>query len=305
MTLKLILVVLCISSTLGSRSLDLGPFCMTGWQWFDGKCYQINTPKPKVTWSTAKNNCEKQGARLYLPTSENIDDGIWDLYVKAGGVWRYWINVKDLQENLKYTDGEGRTLQYTKWDALEPDFNGGCAKTVIDQGRVFWQDIKCTDKADYICVEYPSQCFRKDVLYVENSIQQNNATECKDLCFKDPTCKWWSYFSPTGLDGPGSCGIRKYQPSNLIKVKDQYTSTREYSINGFISDAVFVGKANFAADQEECLRQCQADPQCNSCTFSDETTDNPMICTFNYGDIERILELPSNSGIVSSTKCLF
>ena len=212
----------------------------------------------------------------------------------------------NLIKKFSYTDGEGRPLKYDKWnEPLEPDFSGGCAKAVFnfDQGRVFWEDIRCDSKRDYICIEdYPSQCFRKDVIYIENSVQKNSVNECKDLCFQDPTCQWWSYFSPTGLDGPGGCGIRKYQPSNLIKVKDQYSSTREYA--NIISDAVFVGKALFAADKEECLRQCQDDPKCNSCTFSDETTENPMICTFNYGDIERILELPPNSGVVSSTKCL-
>ena len=94
-----LLLLICISNTFGF--LDTGPFCKTGWEWFAGKCYQINTPKPKVTWSSAKNNCEKQGAKLFLPLSENVDDGIWDLYTKAGGAWNYWLNVKDLQENLE------------------------------------------------------------------------------------------------------------------------------------------------------------------------------------------------------------
>ena len=56
-------------------------------------------------------------------------------------------------------------------------------------------------------------------------------------------------------------------------------------------------------DQNECLFHCQNDEKCQSCTFNDYNSENPMICVLNYGPTERIFEIPfKNSGISTAAK---
>ena len=63
-----------------------------------------------------------------------------------------------------------------------------------------------------------------------------------------------------------------------------------------------VGNALFTADQEMCWEACDKDEHCQSCTFNDETSDNPNICVLNYGPTERKLPLGPNSGVSSAPK---
>ena len=65
---------------------------------------------------------------------------------------------------------------------------------------------------------------------------------------------------------------------------------------------VLVGKAVLVEDRASCFEACKIDKQCYSSTFNDETAENPMICTLNYGPTERILQLGVPSGFSSAPK---
>ena len=63
-----------------------------------------------------------------------------------------------------------------------------------------------------------------------------------------------------------------------------------------------VGNAVTAEDQKTCLEICELDDNCQSCSFNDETSENPLICVLNYGPIERKISIGANSGISSASR---
>ena len=101
----------------------------------------------------------------------------------------------------------------------------------------------------------------------------------------------WNEFSK-------GCGIRKFTPSNYIRVTGQSTATRTGEV---LQDFVLVGKAILIEDRGSCLEACHLDDKCLSCSYNDDTSANPNVCVFNYGPKERTLNVP-NAGISSAMK---
>ena len=95
------------------------------------------------------------------------------------------------------------------------------------------------------------------------------------------------------------CGIRRFTPTNYIKVPGQSSATRNGKV---LEDLVLVGKAVTVEDRPSCFEACEIDDQCQSATFNDETSANPMICALNYGPIERTLPVGLEAGISSAPK---
>ena len=95
------------------------------------------------------------------------------------------------------------------------------------------------------------------------------------------------------------CMIHRFNPSNYIKAKEFDTATRHGEV---LKYSYLVGEAVMVEDRQSCLEACKFDEQCQSCTFFDENTDNPMICALNYGPTERKLEFGEDSGISSAPK---
>ena len=103
----------------------------------------------------------------------------------------------------------------------------------------------------------------------------------------------------TWNEGSKGCGIRTFTTTNYVKATGQTSATR----NGeFLDGLVLVGKALKLRDRETCLKECKADDKCFSCTYNDESSDNPNICVLNYGPIQRKLPLGPDSGISSAAK---
>ena len=65
---------------------------------------------------------------------------------------------------------------------------------------------------------------------------------------------------------------------------------------------VLVGKALKLRDRDTCLQVCKADEKCYSCTYNDNTTDNPNVCVLNYGPTQRKLPVGAGSGISSASR---
>ena len=109
------------------------------------------------------------------------------------------------------------------------------------------------------------------------------------------------YFYPkffTWNEFTNGCGIRKFTPSNYVKAKGQSTASRTGEV---LQDFVLVGKAILIEDKASCLEACRLDDKCLSCTYNDDTSENPNICVFNYGPKERTLTVP-DSGISSAMR---
>ena len=95
------------------------------------------------------------------------------------------------------------------------------------------------------------------------------------------------------------CGIHRFNPSNYINATGFDTATRHGKI---LKNFYLVGEAVLVEDQLSCLEACKLNDQCQSCTFYNENTANPMICVLNYGPTERKKGLGQNSGISSAPK---
>ena len=95
------------------------------------------------------------------------------------------------------------------------------------------------------------------------------------------------------------CGIRRFAPTNYIRVPGQSSATRNGEV---LEGLLLVGFALTTEDQKTCLEVCHLDDHCQSCSFNDETSDNPLICVLNYGPTERTISVGPNSGISSASK---
>ena len=170
--------------------------CDEGWELFDGKCYFFRSGE-LLTWSLAQQFCQEKGGDLPLPQDRVENTGIWNLYTKNINKGGFWLGIVALDENspLKYTSRDGQELNYTNWNAGEPNSPNQCV--FIGNPPSKWYDMTdCIhNKADTVC-EKPAKddvkdsCqFEEDTIFVENSIQKEHINECRDLCFKVKTCK--------------------------------------------------------------------------------------------------------------------
>ena len=200
--LSLIVIITILSQASSSQTNELA--CPEGWERLDSKCYQIVTGKPK-TWALARQDCNENGGKLFLPMDKIENNGIYDLYnQRVNKTERFWIDVAALDQNspLLYTSGEGQELSYINWRFNEPDSPNTCGIMGTNFGLPYvWADIGCNYLYDYVC-EKTLKSFKKgtcpfedNVLFVETSIQKESIEDCQEFCQEIANCEVCIHFS--------------------------------------------------------------------------------------------------------------
>ena len=200
--LSLIVIITVLSQASSSQTNELA--CPEGWERLDSKCYQIVTGKPK-TWALARQDCNENGGKLFLPMDQKENEGIYDLYnQRANKIERFWIDVAALDKNspLLYTTGEGQELSYINWRFNEPDSPNTCVLMGTNFAPPYvWVDKGCNFLYDYVC-EKTLKSFKKgtcpfedNVLFVETSIQKESIEDCQEFCQEIANCEVCIHFS--------------------------------------------------------------------------------------------------------------
>ena len=119
------------------------------------------------------------------------------MYTKNINKGGFWLDIVALDENfpLKYTSRAGQELNFTNWNAGEPNSPNQCV--FIGNPPSKWYDMTdCIhNKADVVCektlidMSKKSCEFEEDTLFVENSIQLENIEACREFCLKVKSCK--------------------------------------------------------------------------------------------------------------------
>ena len=275
--------------------------CPPGWENLNGKCYLIRNER--ITWLQARNFCQQQGAKLALPQNELESKELFDLFVSKTG-WDldqecFWIDMLafDNVDGRNFTASNGDQLKYVKWGLRGNQPNQahtcGCIGWVgfFYGAKYQWLDDECYVKYGYVCeaLDVEKDCFEDNTLFLEESIDDRSLQECQEMCNRDDQCKFFTW----NKNSKG-CGIRTYFPSTYIKVNGQQSAAKNGSPYGFytvLDDATLVGRAQYAPNRGACLEACKADPQCYSCTYNEQSSDNPKVCTLNYGPTVRKLQV--------------
>ena len=306
--LKLIMItLLTCQQTLANRGT-----CPPGWENLNDKCYLIQG-EDKTTWLQARNLCQQQGAKLALPQSEEDSKALFKLYrTKTGKDLDqecFWIDMMafDNVDGRDFTASNGDPLSYVNWGLRGNQPNQahtcGCIGWVgFFYGQTNqWLDDECYVNYGYVCEALDvDDCFEENTLFLEDSIDDKSLQECQDECNRDEECKFFTWNKDTK-----GCGIRTYFPSTYVKVNGQQTAAKNGNPNGFfnvLDDSVFVGRALFSPNRVSCLEACKSDPQCFSCTYNEEFSDNSRVCTLNYGPTVRKLTLPYNAKFASASR---
>ena len=275
--------------------------CPEDWERLDSKCYLI--VNEATTWALSRKKCQEQGGKLVLPSNLVESLGIYNLYIQRATSTRdYWIDAIALDEKfpLEYTSTNGQKLNFTNWLDGEPNDPNSCGLVSKAVPRKWFSTNNCDAMIDYICERslIPKDggacTFEDDVLFVENSIAKESIEACQEFCQQIINCKFFTWNEESK-----ACGIRKFTPSNYITVSGQTTASKT---GKFLDNTILVGNAFTTDNKNSCLKVCEVDDQCLSCTYNDETSDNPNICVLNYGPTERKLSLGPNSGISSASK---
>ena len=96
----------------------------------------------------------------------------------------------------------------------------------------------------------------------------------------------------------GNFYYRQISNSITSRPKGQSTASRTGEV---FQDFVLVGEAILIEDKANCLEACRLDDKCLSCPYNNDTSENPKICVFTYGPMERTLTVP-DSGISSAMR---
>ena len=125
--------------------LTLG-LCPNNWIHLQGSCYRV--PSKSLSWTAAKSDCEAQGAKLAIVTSQaeqkalvsKISQKVWI------GLWR------DPNVHSRWLWVDGSIATYTHWSPGEPNDAGGvedCAHMFPPAGK--WNDLACSSSLKYLC----------------------------------------------------------------------------------------------------------------------------------------------------------
>ena len=178
--------------------------CDPNWWAYGGYCYFFDTGWE--TFDDAQDKCKKlQGANL---ASIHSDDE--RRFIASQDRGDQWIGLRRSGDGGFGTWTDGSPLDYTSWQAGEPNNGGSSGITedcVVTNGQGFWNDVGCTNYNSYMCRKPAEHSFckievgsRKDCGW--EGIQEY---ECRDF-----GCCWTPV--PDGKDG-NWC----YHPENNVE----------------------------------------------------------------------------------------
>ena len=169
--------------------LTLG-LCPNNWIHLQGSCYRV--PSKSLSWTAAKSDCEAQGAKLAIVTSQaeqqalvsKISQNVWIGLGRDPNVHSRWLWV------------DGSIATYTHWSPGEPNDSGGvedCAHMFPPAGK--WNDLACSSSLKYLC-ETNGRQHHDCVLNIVLIIMVYPVYGCS---WEAPQCKaWWITLTTNG-----------------------------------------------------------------------------------------------------------
>ena len=116
-----------------------------------------------MTWYAAKSNCEKDGAELPVPRSDEENEYFATLGQKNGQNRSIWLGINDLETEGVWVDNDGKRISYQNWRYGEPNnVDGGEDAVCIPRRDSLRNNLKWNDHGilnrDHIytlCILYP------------------------------------------------------------------------------------------------------------------------------------------------------
>ncbi|XP_035662075.1 macrophage mannose receptor 1-like [Branchiostoma floridae] len=135
-----------------------------GYKLLAGTCIRLNLRK--LSYKTARKTCKKDGARLAMPETEELDLALRNLVQKEGHNINFWIGLRNKggfflrKRHWLWEDGS-KLGHYKGWNLGEPngkrwvhlpEFNL-CVRYYWAgrTGDPMWDDSSCTRKHGFIC----------------------------------------------------------------------------------------------------------------------------------------------------------
>ena len=169
--------------------LTLG-LCPNNWIHLQGSCYRV--PSKSLSWTAAKSDCEAQGAKLAIVTSQaeqqalvsEISKSVWIGLRRDHNVYSRWLWV------------DGSRATYTHWKHGEPNNDGGNERcTIMLYPTRKWNDLACSNRRYYLC-ETNGRQHHNCVLNIVLIIMVYPVYGCS---WEAPQCKaWWITFTTNG-----------------------------------------------------------------------------------------------------------
>ena len=106
------------------------------------------------TWYDAKRACEKDGAELPVPRSDEENE-----YFSTLATESIWLGINDVENEGVWVDNDGKRISYQNWGYGEPNnVDGG--EDAVSIGRwddsSKWNDARIASQSIYtLCIFYP------------------------------------------------------------------------------------------------------------------------------------------------------
>ena len=103
-----------------------------------------------MTYTSAKAQCESDGAFLALPRSDAENNFIAGLFPGSN----IWIGINDINQEGVYVAVDGGSISYTKWYSGEPnDSNGNEDGVHINPDwNGYWNDLNVSYSFKVVCI---------------------------------------------------------------------------------------------------------------------------------------------------------
>ncbi|XP_028447979.1 galactose-specific lectin nattectin-like [Perca flavescens] len=141
-------LLLCLSS--GLLTAYGGPCCPSGWTQLGSRCFAFYIQTK--TFIGAELFCQTAGGNLASIHSDKEHGFIKDFINQATGAQTTaWIGGTDAAKEGTWFWSDGSNLDYTSWNAGEPNNLGGENCLTMNWAGVNWNDLACTSKASFVC----------------------------------------------------------------------------------------------------------------------------------------------------------
>ncbi|KAI8502464.1 hypothetical protein Bbelb_200520 [Branchiostoma belcheri] len=134
--------------------------CQVGYKRLASTCFRLHFRR--MTWMKAKEACKKEGARLAMPKTEELDIALRHLVRTEGQNMGYWIGLKDKERLIwkkRWGWDDGSKLgKYKGWNPGQPSsirkLRPGkmCVRYWSGPaGYPMWDDRRCGESRKFIC----------------------------------------------------------------------------------------------------------------------------------------------------------
>lgn len=134
-----------------------------------------------ASWQTAYERCRSLGMQLIVISSQEEDDQVLKLMLEIK-LKETWLGANMLGRDSFVWIATGKQLDYTNWDAGEPNRIGANEKCLIRYDRLqSWNDIDCNPKRAFICQETAVDFLRKATQRKNAELEAQRSNEQQKL----------------------------------------------------------------------------------------------------------------------------